>query len=132
MVNLRNLFRWAFIMLMWGTKSIKKLNISNLQYLVLRISLKRRSASVLQTKMMLIIDQSPSYLTTNQLKRGKIYKFTDREGEKTLLQVKATVNGKKGIVEYILNKKGQVEHQLFRPDTGYTGKPHGYKSYKRR
>ncbi|GEK35688.1 hypothetical protein [Kurthia sibirica] len=111
-------------MFMWGTKTIKKLNISNLQYLVLRISLKRRSASVLQKND--AYHRAPSYLSSNQLKRGKIYKFTDRQGEKTLLQVKTTVNGKKGIAEYILNKKGQVEHQVFRPGKGYTGKPQGY------
>lgn len=75
--------------------------------------------------------RAPSYLSLNQLKRGKIYKFKDRGGEKTLLQVKVTVNGKKGIAEYVLNKKGQVEHQLFRPNTGYTGKLQGH-NYKGR
>lgn len=42
---------------------------------------------------------------------------------RTLVQAPGEVNGQKGIFEYIINKAGQVTHQIFIKDGVVTGLP---------
>jgi hypothetical protein len=58
-----------------------------------------------------IYHRAASYLSESQLSKGTVYNLGNNN---TLLQVKGTLNGKKGVFEYILNKYGQVTHQLFK------------------
>ncbi|AIY05395.1 hypothetical protein Plano_1430 [Planococcus sp. PAMC 21323] len=58
--------------------------------------------------------RAASFVSLNQLKRGKIYKFKGGDGRTYVkLKTKGEVNGKKGVFEYILDSTGKVTHQLF-------------------
>ena len=68
--------------------------------------------------------RAPSYLSEEQLASGRTYSFTNNDGKSyTLLQTKGQLNGADGIYEYITNGKGEVTHQIFIKDGGYTGFP---------
>lgn len=58
--------------------------------------------------------RAASFVSLNQLKRGKISKFIGGDGKTYVkLKTKGEVNGKKGVFEYILDSAGRVTHQLF-------------------
>ena len=53
---------------------------------------------------------------------GQVFKLKGGDGvTRTLVQAPGEVNKKAGVFEYILNKKGQVEHQRFIPCGTVTG-----------
>jgi hypothetical protein len=64
--------------------------------------------------------RAASYLSESQISRGTVY---DLGKNNTLLQVQGGVNDKTGIFEYILNKDGQVTHQLFKEGGVINGIP---------
>lgn len=64
--------------------------------------------------------RAASYLSESQISKGTVY---DLGKNNTLLQVEGSVNGKTGIFEYILNKNGQVTHQLFKEGGVINGIP---------
>lgn len=65
--------------------------------------------------------RAASWLTASQLAKGKIYFINN--GNRILLQVKGTLNGKKGAFEYIIDETGHVCHQLFKAGGIINGKP---------
>jgi len=64
-----------------------------------------------------IFHRAPSYLTRQQLSQGRtsIMKNQSDGARRTLLEVDGTVNGQRGIFEFIIEPNGNVSHQLFRP-----------------
>ncbi|MPN48780.1 hypothetical protein SDC9_196392 [bioreactor metagenome] len=67
-----------------------------------------------------IYHRAASYLSESQLSKGTVY---DLGNNNILLQVKGGLNGKTGIFEYILNRTGQVTHQLFKEGGVINGIP---------
>ena len=66
--------------------------------------------------------RAASFVPEEQLAKGRTFTFTNGDGRKmTMLQTEGELNGTTGIFEYILNQKGQVEHQLFKPGAGIVG-----------
>ena len=59
--------------------------------------------------------RAASYLTKNQLAKGRTYLLTNQKDKvhRTLLQVKGELNGKKGIYEYLLEPNNTVSHERF-------------------
>ena len=59
--------------------------------------------------------RAASYLSRSQLAKGKAFYIRGGDGTKNiLLQVKGSVDGKKGIFEYIVNRNGTISYQLFK------------------
>ena len=55
------------------------------------------------------------FLSKEQLEKEKIYSLTNRKGDDALLlQTEVTLNGKKGVIEYIVEKDGVISHQYFK------------------
>ena len=67
--------------------------------------------------------RSASFLTQKQLAAGQVFTIKNSKGvNQTLLQVNGTLNGKKGVFEYIITPDGKVSHQLFKAGGTITGK----------
>lgn len=65
--------------------------------------------------------RAASWLTISQLSKGKIYFINN--GNRILLQVRGTLNGKRGVFEYIIDEFGRVCHQLFKVGGSINGRP---------
>ena len=71
-----------------------------------------------------IYHRAASWLSKSQLSKGKVFYIKGKDGlQYILLQVKGTLNGKNGVFEYIVNKAGEVTHQLFKAGGSINGKP---------
>jgi len=58
--------------------------------------------------------RAASFLTEEELAKGRVFPITGNDGvRRTLLQVPGNVNGKQGIVEYIIDHDGTIVHQRF-------------------
>ncbi|SCB84606.1 Pre-toxin domain with VENN motif-containing protein [Gilliamella bombicola] len=69
--------------------------------------------------------RAASFITKEQLKKGKVFTITGGDGVKrTLLQTEGSFNGKSGIFEYIIDPKTQnITHQRFISGGKINGKP---------
>ncbi len=68
------------------------------------------------------LHRAASYLSQEQLARGRAYSFTGGDTRPyTLLQTPGQLNSTNGIFEYVSNPLGQVTHQRFIPGGIYTG-----------
>jgi hypothetical protein len=68
--------------------------------------------------------RAASFGTDAVAESGRLFKIKGGDGAvRTLVQAPGEVNKKSGVFEYILNKKGQVEHQRFIPCGVVTGSP---------
>ena len=67
-----------------------------------------------------IYHRAASWLTLSQLSRGSVYKLSNG---RILLQVYGTLNGKRGVFEYIIDELGRVCHQLFKEGKIVNGIP---------
>ena len=84
------------------------------------ISAKRTGSALLSD----VYHRSASWLSKSQLSKGKVFYIKGKDGcQYILLQVKGGLNGKPGIFEYIINKAGEVTHQLFKAGGVINGKP---------
>ncbi|WP_081298759.1 VENN motif pre-toxin domain-containing protein, partial [Gilliamella sp. Bim3-2] len=69
--------------------------------------------------------RAASFITKEQLKKGKVFTITGGDGVKrTLLQTEGSFNGKSGIFEYIIDPKTKnITHQRFISGGKINGKP---------
>lgn len=68
--------------------------------------------------------RAASFASLEQLAAGKVFALKGGDGvQRTLLQADGVMNAKSGVFEYILNAKGQVEHQRFITGGKITGYP---------
>ena len=59
-----------------------------------------------------------SYLSVKQLSKGRVYAKRGKDGKMyTHLKVRALNNGQEGVVHYIINIEGQINHQMWTPGT---------------
>ena len=56
--------------------------------------------------------RAASWLSSSQLAKGKVFYING--GRRVLLQVEGTLNGIKGIFEYIIDEAGNICHQFFK------------------
>ncbi len=70
------------------------------------------------------IHRSPSYLSKEQLVKGRTYSYRGNDNRiYKLLQVEGQLNETEGIFEYIMDNLGQVTHQRFIQGGKHTGFP---------
>jgi len=71
-----------------------------------------------------VMHRAATFGTNAIAESGQVFKIKGGDGVvRTLIQAPGEVNKKSGIFEYMLNKKGQVEHQRFIPCGTVTGSP---------
>ena len=101
-----------------GLGSTSTLKVKDVAEMI--ISAKRTGSALLSD----VYHRSASWLSKSQLSKGKVFYIKGKDGcQYILLQVKGGLNGKSGIFEYIINKAGEVTHQLFKAGGVINGKP---------
>jgi YD repeat-containing protein len=68
--------------------------------------------------------RAASWFRKDAAQNGTHFEIKGGDGKiRTLTQVKATVNGKKGVAEFVVDDQGRLTHQLFKEGRKIDGKP---------
>lgn len=70
------------------------------------------------------LHRAGSFVVDDVAQSGRVFALRGGDGvQRTLTQVEGTVNGQRGVFEWIVDPAGSVTHQRFIPDGRITGSP---------